>query len=94
MLENPTSPGKALGLRIKQMRAELGLTQEELADRCGIFRTYLSRIEAGAANPTLTMLYTLAGALNVHVQDLFDDAAEAPRRVMARKPLSRGRISR
>ena len=52
----PTSidPRKALGLRIKQLRAEYQLTQEELADRCGLFRTYMSRIESGLANPTLT----------------------------------------
>ena len=91
---NPIPPGKALGLRVKQLRAELGFTQEELADRCGMFRTYMSRIESGAANPTLTMLHTIAAALNVHVKALFEDAGEAPRRVRARQPLSRGRVSR
>jgi len=47
----------------------------------------MSRIESGAANPMLTMLHALA--LDVHVKDLFEDAAEAPRRGRAGQPLSR-----
>ena len=89
-----TPPNKALGLRIKQLRAALGVTQEELADRSGMFRTYMSRIESGGANPTVTMLYAIAGALEVRVQDLFDEATEAPERVRSRKPISRGRVDR
>jgi transcriptional regulator with XRE-family HTH domain len=41
-----------------------------LADQCGIFRTYLSRIENGTANPTITVLASLAVALNVEIQEL------------------------
>ena len=89
-----TSSCQALGLRVKQLRAQLGLTQEELADRCDMFRTYMSRIESGAANPTLTMLYTLAAALEVSVQDLFEVAEEAPLRVRSKNHTSRGRADR
>ena len=89
-----TPPNKALGLRIKQLRATLGVTQEELADRSGMFRTYVSRIESGAANPTVTMLYAVAEALGVRVQDLFDEASGVPERVRSRKPISRGRVDR
>ena len=89
-----TSSCQALGLRVKQLRAQLGLTQEELADRCDMFRTYMSRIESGAANPTLTMLYTLAAALEVSVQDLFEVAEEAPLRVRSKHHTSRGRADR
>jgi len=83
-----------LGLRIKQLRAALGVTQEELADRSGMFRTYMSRIESGVANPTVTMLYAVADALEVRVQELFDDPKEAPGRVRSKKPISRGRVDR
>ena len=89
-----TQPNKALGLRIKQLRAALGVTQEELADRSGMFRTYMSRIESGVANPTVTMLYAVADALEVRVQELFDDPKEAPGRVRSKKPISRGRVDR
>lgn len=66
------NPKKQFGQRIKDLRAERGLNQEELAEKVGVFRTYMSRIETGAANPTLTMIYALADALNVSVLDLFD----------------------
>ncbi|MFY8044694.1 MAG: helix-turn-helix domain-containing protein, partial [Rhodoferax sp.] len=41
---------------MRDLRLESQLTQEVLAERCGIFRTYLSRIESGVANPTLVVL--------------------------------------
>lgn len=46
------------------------MTQEELAEKCGIFRTYLSRIESGNANLTLVVLVALAISLRVQPQDL------------------------
>ncbi len=70
------------------------MTQEDLAERCGMFRTYMSRIESGLANPTLTALYTLAEALEVNVVDLFEPAKMAPTRVHAARPISRGRAGR
>ncbi len=47
------------------MRLNAELSQEVLSERCGIFRTYLSRIESGSANPTLVVLVALAHSLNV-----------------------------
>lgn len=62
---------KLVGERIKVLRMANALTQEVLAERCGIFRTYLSRIESGSANPTLVVLVAIAGALEVSPGDLF-----------------------
>lgn len=62
---------KLVGERIKALRVSNALTQEVLAERCGIFRTYLSRIESGSANPTLVVLVALAGALEVEPSELF-----------------------
>lgn len=62
---------KLVGERVKALRVANGLTQEVLAERCGIFRTYLSRIESGSANPTLVVLVALAGALEVPPSELF-----------------------
>lgn len=70
------------------------MTQEDLAERCELFRTYMSRIESGRANPTLTMIHALAASLDVPVQALFDAAAtQASARLPARtaRP-SRGRV--
>lgn len=83
------------GLRIKQLRARAGLTQEELADRCGLFRTYMSRIESGLANPTLVVMHTLASGLEVAPPQLLEaPEPERPSRVRSTKPVSRGRVSR
>lgn len=65
---------KLVGERVKSLRVTNALTQEVLAERCGIFRTYLSRIESGSANPTLIVLVALAGALNVPPAEFFKEA--------------------
>lgn len=95
MANPPIDPRKALGLRIKQLRAEFPLTQEELADRCGLFRTYMSRIESGLANPTLTVLHTLAEGLEVEIGVLLAMPQAKPvAKVRSARPVSRGRVSR
>lgn len=91
----PSNPQRALGQRIKQLRAAHEITQEELADRSGMFRTYMSRVETGVANPTLTGLYAIAKALRVDIKELFEAAdKEPPARVKSRQPLARGRVSK
>lgn len=50
----------AFGKAIKQERIKKGITQEELADRCGLDRTYISRIERGFKNPTLSVVWDVA----------------------------------
>ncbi|GAB2563351.1 hypothetical protein GCM10027190_11230 [Spirosoma areae] len=50
----------ALGKAIKQERIKKGVTQEELADRCGLDRTYISKIERGLKNPTLSVVWEIA----------------------------------
>jgi len=72
------------------------MTQEDLAEHCGLFRTYMSRIETGKANPTLTMICALADALGVRVTELFPEAAPPPpgrasNRKLGNAP-SRGRV--
>ena len=66
----------SFGSRVRQLRLAAELTQEDLAHRCGLFRTYMSRIETGNANPTLTMIHALAASLRVPVTALFE--ADAP----------------
>lgn len=62
-----------LGRQVKKLRAEVGFSQEMLAAQIGIFRTYLSRIESGSANPTITVVAALAAALKVEVAELLTE---------------------
>lgn len=62
---------KIVGHNIKRLRLKAGLTQDVLSERCGIFRTYLSRVEVGSANPTLLVLMALATTLHVEPAELF-----------------------
>ena len=61
---------KRLGLRIRKLRDERGLSQESLADRG---RSYMSGIERGVRNCSTLHLFKLARALRVGVRDLFPD---------------------
>jgi transcriptional regulator with XRE-family HTH domain len=89
----PVDPREALGRRVKELRGLHGITQEELADRSGLFRTYMSRIESGRANPTLTMLHQIAAAFGVDVRELLIPShGPVPDRVLSARPVSRGRV--
>ncbi len=59
------------GYAVKIRREELGLTQEDLADRAGIHRTYLSDIERGSRNVSLINIERLATGLAVSISGLF-----------------------
>lgn len=59
-----------LGKKVRSLRQESELSQESLSERCGIFRTYLSRIESGSANPSIAVMVALALALSVQPHEL------------------------
>lgn len=56
---------------LKRVREETGLSQEELADRAGVHRTYVSKIERRVVNYSLDSLAALAFALGVDVEVFF-----------------------
>ncbi len=60
------------GMRIRELRMQAGLSQDDLAESAGLFRTYMSRIETGCANPTVVVINKLAEALNVAIAELFE----------------------
>jgi transcriptional regulator with XRE-family HTH domain len=64
---------ETLSRQVRAYRTEAGLTQQMLADKCGIYRTYLSRIEGGDANPSLNVLAALADTLNIEIHQLLMD---------------------
>jgi len=61
---------KKFGKRLRALREERGWSQEEFADRAGLHRTYVSAVERGVRNPTLTVLERLAKALGVSMAEL------------------------
>jgi transcriptional regulator with XRE-family HTH domain len=59
------------GYAVKTLREESGLTQEDLADKAAIHRTYLSDIERGARNVSLINIERIAVALRLSISELF-----------------------
>ena len=61
-----------VGKRIKELRNNLGLSQEKLALKAGIDRTYLAGIENGKRNATLISLEKIVNALEVTLSEFFN----------------------
>jgi len=59
------------GRRVRDLRQAAGLSQEELAFKAGIHRTYLGGIERGEMNPALKNIAAIAEALGVNITELF-----------------------
>ncbi|WP_422132790.1 helix-turn-helix domain-containing protein [Endozoicomonas sp. ALD040] len=67
-----TTVQKEFGNRLREIRQEQLLTQEELAHMAGLNRTYIGDIERGEKNITLVSMSRLAKALGIKIRDLFD----------------------
>lgn len=61
-----------LAANLRKLRRDKGLSQEAFADEAGLHRTYVSDIERGARNPTITVVEKLARALDVPLGRLLD----------------------
>ena len=66
----------AFGVVLRRYRKEISLSQEQLAHNANLDRTYISLLERGLRKPTITTVFVLAGALNIHPYDLVKDAAQ------------------
>lgn len=64
----------ALGTAIRAMRKAQGVSQEDLAHRAGIDRSYMSSIERGMQNPGIVTVLHIAQALNLSATELFAEA--------------------
>jgi transcriptional regulator with XRE-family HTH domain len=71
---------RAIGERVRALRAERGLTLDELAERSGVSRAMISRIERGESSATAQLLNRLCGGLGLTLSGLFarDDAPTSP----------------
>ena len=65
-------PAIAFGKVLRQLREEAGLTQEQLGFEAELRRTYVSILELGQQQPSLTTIIKLAGALNCRPGKLID----------------------
>jgi transcriptional regulator with XRE-family HTH domain len=63
---------KSLGYLARKHREKLGISQEELAMRSNLDRTYISGIERGVRNPSLTALLSLANGMKTNVSNLLE----------------------
>ena len=60
-----------LGMRIRYLRKLKGMSQEDLALESGINKNYLSDVERGSRNPTITVIEKISTALGVSLATLF-----------------------
>lgn len=61
------------GKRIKELRTEQGMTQEALATKLGLDRSYMGFLERGERNPSLEVIIRIAKALSIKPDDLLRD---------------------
>jgi transcriptional regulator with XRE-family HTH domain len=64
-----------LGKNMRRIRVAAGLSQDEVAVRMGVEQTYVSGLERGVRNPTLTTVDRAAVALNVKITELLEETA-------------------
>jgi transcriptional regulator with XRE-family HTH domain len=69
---------QAFGREVRRVRTDLGLSQEELADRSGLHRNYIGMIERAERAPTLLAIDNLARGLRTKASEL---VARAERRL-------------
>jgi transcriptional regulator with XRE-family HTH domain len=87
----PSVVKEHLALQLRQLRREKGWSQEKLAEKASMHRTYLAGIERSLRNPSLENLIKLANALGVTLPELFacPDAnapVGSPKTATVRKP--------
>jgi transcriptional regulator with XRE-family HTH domain len=67
------------GANVRDLRVRAGITQEVLAERSGLHRTYVGSLERGERNVSLLNIYVLASALGCRPASLFDDGDTSQR---------------
>ena len=68
---------KRIGKRIKERREELGLTQEQFAEKTGLTINYISTVERGASFPRCEKLITILNGLETSADRIFSDVLTA-----------------
>jgi len=68
---------RTVARNVRRLRQEMGLSQEGLASRCDLHRTFVGSIERAERNVTLSTLEALSGSLGVSVTDLLTETDNA-----------------
>jgi transcriptional regulator with XRE-family HTH domain len=71
-------PSMNIGLTIRSMRLQKGMSQGDIEKRTGLLRCYLSRVENGHTVPSLETLQKIAGAMDLQLSEFFSDEAPRP----------------
>jgi two-component system, response regulator len=71
LLMQPADVQKGFGAEVKRRRVQLGISQEKLAERANLHRTYVSDVEAGKRNPSLASIQRLTLALGASLGAIF-----------------------
>jgi transcriptional regulator with XRE-family HTH domain len=66
----------SFGQRVKTERLKQGLSQEELAEKASVHRTYIGMIERAEKNITLTNIEKIALALGIEISKLFEERSD------------------
>jgi len=85
MARKKISEQVAFGLAVRDYRHQRKITQEALADRCGLHRTYVGSVERGERNVSLQNIHLLAAALGITASQLVRSAEEARNHPSAEK---------
>lgn len=74
-----------IGPRIRQLRIACGLTVAALAEKSGLSRGYVSKVENSKSSPPVSTLMTLAKALGVNINEIFSEEMSLARVTIVRK---------
>lgn len=65
-----------IGYKIKDLRVQKGLTQEELADRCELSKGFISQLERDLTSPSIATLIDILQCLGTNLKEFFSDSGE------------------
>lgn len=85
-----------IGARLKRIRQQRGLTQEELADRCELSKGFISQVERDLTSPSISTLQDLLECLGVPLETFFAEANEKvvyePQDLFVKEDPAEGRV--
>jgi transcriptional regulator with XRE-family HTH domain len=79
-------PLRVFGERVRKLRTERRLSQEELAERSGLHRNYVGGVERGERNLSLVNLLYIARGLDIAASDLLVEFTKARLRALRQRP--------
>jgi transcriptional regulator with XRE-family HTH domain len=80
---------KALGARVRELRAKQGYSQEAFADRCGVHRTFMGTVERGESNLSFSNLAKLASALGLTLAQMLSGLERRAEELASPSPSSK-----